>query len=135
MFELKHPHSPIIVPTHAHGMNNCVHIYSFHLSLESRVTVKVSSLPPQTTTDEIEAYFEKQGDNIEVLSTVNLGNGNAKVELSGINSEGIHYITHSGCEMHAVVCINQICVLEVSQFYHLIHMIKIIPQHSNGEFT
>ena len=76
--------------------------HSFHLSLESRVTVKVSSLPPQTTTDEIEAYFEKQGDNIEVLSTVNLGNGNAKVELSGINSEGIHYITHSGCEKHAV---------------------------------
>ena len=74
--------------------------HSFHLSLESRVTVKVSSLPPQTTTDEIEAYFEKQGDSIEVLSTVNLGNGNAKVELSGINSEGIHYITHSGYEMH-----------------------------------
>ena len=63
--------------------------HSFHLSLESRVTVKVSSLPPQTTTDEIEAYFEKQGDNIEVLTTVNFGNGNARVELLGLTSEGI----------------------------------------------
>ena len=74
--------------------------FFFHLSLESKVTVKVSSLPPQTTTDEIEAYFEKQGDHIEVLSTVNLGNGNAQVELSGLTSEGIHNnISYLHCEL------------------------------------
>ena len=71
-------------------LKQCTDPFFFHLSLESKVTVKVSSLPPQTTTDEIEAYFEKQGDHIEVLSTVNLGNGNAQIELSGLTSEGIH---------------------------------------------
>ena len=73
----------------------------FHLSLEPNVTVEVSSLPLQTTTDEIEAYFEKQGNHIEVLSTVNLGNGNAKVELSGLTSEGIleHCFSHLYCEL------------------------------------
>ena len=75
-------------------------LFFFHLSLESKVTVKVSSLPPQTTTDEIEAYFEKQGDHIEVLSTFNLGNGNAQLELFGLTPEGIHNnISHLHCEL------------------------------------
>ena len=66
-----------------------VKCHLFHLSLESKVTVEVFSLPPQTNTEELEAYFEKQGDHIEVLYTVNLGNGNARAKLSGLTSEGI----------------------------------------------
>lgn len=79
--------------------DNCIHILfcslpcetSFFstLTIESKVTIEVFSLPPLTNTGEIEAYFEKQGDNIEVLSTVNLGDGNARVELCGLTSEGI----------------------------------------------
>ena len=90
-------------------MNNCVHIYSFHLSLESRVTVKVSSLPPQTTTDEIEAYFEKQGDNIEVLTIVNFGDGNARVELLGLTSKGI--LEHCSFLFFCCCCFFHICTV------------------------
>ena len=64
------------------------HILLFLLPL-TKVTVEVSSVPPRTTTDEIEAYFEEQGGHIEALSTVNLGNGITKLELSGLTSEGM----------------------------------------------
>ena len=73
----------------------------FHLSLEPNVTVEVSSLPPQTNIDELEAYFEKQGDHTEVLFTANLGTGDARVELSGLTSEGIpeHCFSHLHCKL------------------------------------
>ena len=54
------------------------------------MTVEVSSLPPHTSTEEIEHYFERQAGHIEVLSTVHLDGGNARVELSGLTYEGIH---------------------------------------------
>ena len=60
-----------------------------NLSHYPTAILEVSSLPPQITTDEIEAYFEGQGDNIEIQSTVNLGSRNARVVLSGISAEGM----------------------------------------------
>ena len=87
----------------------------FHLSLESSITVEVSSLPPHTNIDELEAYFEKQGNHIEVLSTVKLGNGNARVKLSGLTSEGTFehccFFSHLPCELRGNTILSELCIV------------------------
>ena len=56
------------------------------------ITIKVSSLPMDTTTDEIGHYFESKGDNLKVLSAIDLGNGSAEVKIIGYSIEGQYIV-------------------------------------------
>ena len=52
------------------------------------ITIEVSCLPPGISAGDLEIYFEGQGGNVEVLSAMNLGSGNARVQLTGLTVEG-----------------------------------------------
>ena len=65
------------------------HLYQRAIIGQSDViTIKVSSLPLDTTMDEIGHYLESEGDNVKVLSVSNLGNGNAEVKVIGYTIKG-----------------------------------------------
>ena len=73
------------------GFNIRAHLYRLsdsHCEVRQNVTLSLFDLPVGTTHDDIDKYFEGQGDNIAVLSTEMLGSENATVVLSGLSEEG-----------------------------------------------
>ena len=54
-----------------------------------QAVIHLSSLPIGVTVHEISDYLEAKGSNVQILSCVNLGKGNAKVEVSGFTAEGM----------------------------------------------
>ena len=67
-------------------------IFSDH---KSALLISVSSLPHQTSEEDLIRYFERQGDEVEVCSVQILGDGQATIKLLGLTEEGtISYQLH-----------------------------------------
>lgn len=56
---------------------------------ESGLEISVSSLPYQTSEEDVASYFERQGDEVEVRHVQIHGDGRAMVKLIGLTEEGM----------------------------------------------
>ena len=81
---------------------------------KSALLINVSSLPYQTSEEDITSYFERQGDKAEVCSVQIHGDGRATIKLIGLTEEGI--VSHQYYPIcYSIALIFHVCMNRANQ--------------------
>ena len=81
---------------------------------KSALLINVSSLPYQTSEEDITSYFERQGDEAEVCSVQIQDDGRATIKLIGLTEEGI--VSHQDYPIcYSIALISHVCMNRANQ--------------------